>query len=87
MTSTEIQPYAARVFRDSDLWVIEVPDLDVVSQSRNLAGAENEARNLIAVWLDVPIEQVAVTMDYSPVDPEAWQLVTEARSTQARPMS
>lgn len=83
MTNTEVRPYAVRVLRDSDLWVIEVPELDVVSQSRNLAGAEKEARDLVAVWLDVPVEQVAVTMDYSEVDPEAWRLVTEARSTQA----
>lgn len=83
MTNTEVRPYAVRVFRDSDLWVIEVPELDVVSQSRNLAGAQREARDLVAVWLDVPAEQVAVTMDYSEVDPEAWRLVTEARSTQA----
>lgn len=83
MTNTEVRRYAVRVFRDSDLWVIEVPELDVVSQSRHLAGAEKEARDLVAVWLDVPVEQVAVTMDYNEVDPEAWRLVTEARSTQA----
>lgn len=74
MTNTEIRPYAVRVFRDSEHWVIEVPELDVVSQSRNLAGAEREARDLVAVWLDIPIAQVAVTMDYSAVDPEAWRL-------------
>lgn len=34
MTSTEIRTYAVRVFRDGDLWVIEVPELDTVSQSR-----------------------------------------------------
>lgn len=83
MTNAEVRLYPARVFRDSELWVIEVPELDVVSQSRHLAGAEREARELVAVWLDVPIEQVTVTMDYSAVDPEAWRLVTEARSTQA----
>lgn len=83
MTSTGVRSYAVRVFRDSDLWVIEVPELDTVSQSRNLAGAEREAKELVAVWLDVPVDQVAVEMDYRAIDPEAWRLVTEARSTQA----
>lgn len=43
MTSTEARSFAARVLRDSELWVIEVPELDAVSQSRSLAGAEEEA--------------------------------------------
>lgn len=83
MTGMEGRPYAARVFRDSDLWVIEVPDLDVVSQSRTLATARDEARRLVAVWLDVLPEAVTVAMDYSGVDPQAWELVVEARATQA----
>lgn len=40
MTSTEVRIYPVRVFRDSELWVIEVPELDAVSQSRTLAAAE-----------------------------------------------
>lgn len=75
--------HPVRVFRDSGLWVIEVPDLGAVSQSRTLASAAAEARELVAVWLDVPVDHVEVEMDYSGVDPEAWRLVTQARSTQA----
>ena len=77
------QPYAVRVFRDSDLWIIEVEDPDVAGQARTLAAAQQEARELIAVWLDVPVESVAVTMDYSAIDPEASRLVAQARATQA----
>lgn len=84
MTSTEVRTFAARVFRDSDLWVIEIPELDAVSQSRTLASAEAEACDLAAVWLDVPAAQVAVSMDYSAVDPDAWRLAAEARSAQAQ---
>lgn len=54
-----------------------------MSQSRTLAAAHAEARELVAVWLDVPVDQVEVEVDYSGVDPEAWRLVTQARSTQA----
>ncbi|MGH2843761.1 MAG: hypothetical protein ACRDKL_09280 [Solirubrobacteraceae bacterium] len=84
MTSTELRTYAVRVFRENDLWVIEVPELDTVSQSRTLAAAEEEARALVAVWLDVPADQVAVRMDYSAVDPDAWRLASEARTVQAQ---
>lgn len=82
MSGTQIR-YAVRVFRDSGLWVIDAPSLGAVSQARTLAAAEEEARELIAVWLDIPADQVVVEMDYSSVDPEAWRLVTQARSTQA----
>ncbi len=78
MTSTEIRTYV-RVFRDGDLWVIEVPELDTVSQSRTLAAAEEEARALAAVWLDVAADQVVVRMDYSAMDPDAWRLASEVR--------
>lgn len=84
MTSTEVRTYAVRVFREGDLWVIEVPELDTVSQSRTLAAAEEEARALVAVWLDVPADEVAVRMDYSAVDPDAWRLASEARTVQAQ---
>lgn len=33
--------------------------------------------------MDEPVERIAVVMDFSAVDPEAWRLVTEARSVQA----
>lgn len=42
VTSTEVRTYAVRVFREGDLWVIEVPELDTVSQSRMLVAAEEE---------------------------------------------
>lgn len=77
------QTYTARVFRDSGLWVIEGVDVDVVGQARTLAAAQGEARELVAVWLDVPVDQVAVTMDYTAIDPEASRLVADARAKQA----
>ena len=55
--------HPVRVFRDSGLWVIEVSDLGAVSQSRTLAAAAAEARELVAVWLDVPVDHVEVEVD------------------------
>lgn len=80
---SNVQQHTARVFRNSGLWVIEVDALDLVGQSRTLAAAEKEARDLIALWLDVPAESIAVTVDYTAIDPEASRLVAQARSKQA----
>lgn len=82
MTSTAVRTYRVEVFRDSDLWVIEVPELDVVGQPRTVAGASDTARSLIALWLDVDTAEVAVTMDYSRIDPDAVALAAKARTEQ-----
>ncbi|MGH3941585.1 MAG: hypothetical protein ACRDTG_23740 [Pseudonocardiaceae bacterium] len=75
--------YTVQVFRDSDQWVIEVPNLDVVGQTRTLAGAADTAKGLIA-WLDVDPAGVNVVMDYSRVGPDAVSLAAGARAEQAR---
>jgi hypothetical protein len=76
--------YTAQVFRDSDQWVIEVPELDFVGQTRTLASAADTARRLIALRLDVNPAGVDVVMDYSRVDPDAVALAANARAGQAR---
>ncbi len=76
--------YTVQVFRDSDQWIIEVPELDVVGQTRTLAGAAVTAQGLIALWLDVDPAAVNVVMDYSRVDPDAVSLAAGARAEQAR---
>lgn len=76
--------YTVQVFRDSGQWIIEVPGLDVVGQTRTLAGAADTAQGLIALWLDVDPAAVIVVMDYSRVDPDAVSLAAGARAEQAR---
>ncbi len=76
--------YTVQVFRDSGQWIIEVPELDVVGQTRTLAGAADTAQGLIALWLDVDPAAVNVVMDYSRVDPDAVALAAGARAEQAR---
>ncbi len=76
--------YIVQVFRDGGQWVIEVPDLDVVGQTRTLAGAADTARGLIALWLDVNPAEVDVVMDYSRIDSDAVSLAAGARAEQAR---
>lgn len=82
MTSATVRTYTVQVFRDSGLWVIEIPELDVVGQTSTLAKAAETARSLIALWLDIDDAGVGVTMDYSRVDPDAIALVARARTEQ-----
>ncbi|MGH3867866.1 MAG: hypothetical protein ACRDQ4_17425 [Pseudonocardiaceae bacterium] len=76
--------YTVQVFRDGGFWILEVPELCAVGQARTLASAGGTARELVALWLDVPADQVQVVLDYSRIDPEAIELAAGARSEQAR---
>lgn len=60
--------YAARVYREHGWWMVEVPELDGLTQAHKLRDAELMAREYIAVTLDVPIEDVAVTVEVTHVD-------------------
>lgn len=84
MSLTDTRTYAVQVFRDSGFWILDVPELRAVGQARTLASAGDTARELVALWLDVPIDQVHVVLDYGRIDREAVELAAEARSEQAR---
>ena len=43
--------YLVTAQRDGRWWLLRVPELDVVTQTRRLARAEGTARDLIATWL------------------------------------
>ncbi|MGB6163635.1 MAG: hypothetical protein WCF33_05645 [Pseudonocardiaceae bacterium] len=84
MSITDTRIYTVQVFRDGGFWILEVPELRAVGQARTLASAGGTARELVALWLDVPANQVQVVLDYSRIDPEAIELAAGARSEQAR---
>lgn len=44
--------YEATVKRDGKWWMISIPEIDGLTQARNLAEADKMARSLIAVTLD-----------------------------------
>ncbi|MEA9986090.1 hypothetical protein [Subtercola sp. RTI3] len=54
--------YAATVTREGRWWMVAVPEIDGLTQARRIDEAELMARELIAVTLDVPLEDVAVTV-------------------------
>ncbi|MGH3773206.1 MAG: hypothetical protein ACRDRW_17725 [Pseudonocardiaceae bacterium] len=84
MSITDTRTYTVQVFRDGGFWILEVPELRAVGQARTLASAGGTARELVALWLDVPADQVQIVFDYSRIDPEAIELAAGARSEQAR---
>ncbi|PPG86104.1 hypothetical protein [Rathayibacter rathayi] len=89
-TTTTVRHLAARAYRDGKIWTIEIPELTspspsgaeviAVGASINLAGIDEAARDLAAVWLDVDESavQVAVTIE---MPAEALQLWSEADET------
>jgi predicted RNase H-like HicB family nuclease len=54
--------YEVTVERGPGTWIIRVPAIpSVLTQARQLADVGENAREAIAVWLDVPCEAVDVT--------------------------
>jgi hypothetical protein len=48
--------------------MVEIPELDGLTQARKLREAELTAREYIAVTLDAPLDDVAVTIEVTHVD-------------------
>lgn len=59
--------YNVTVTREGRWWMVHIPDLDGLTQARNLAEAPLMAREYIAVTLNVPIEEVDVAMHYDTI--------------------
>lgn len=55
--------YDARVYREGKWWMVEVPAIDGLTNTRRFSEVELMARELIAVTLNVPLSQVAVRID------------------------
>jgi predicted RNase H-like HicB family nuclease len=54
--------YDAVVTRDGKWWMIEVPELKVITQALSEDDVEYMATDLIAVWLNVKFNDVAVKL-------------------------
>lgn len=60
--------YDATAVRDGRWWMVHVPEVDGLTQTRRLADAEQMARELVAVTLDVPVDDVDITVTVAEVD-------------------
>jgi hypothetical protein len=52
--------YKVEVTRDGRWWMINVPDIDQLTQARRINEIEDMARSLIAVSTDTPLTDVSV---------------------------
>ncbi|MFB6724297.1 hypothetical protein ACFCV3_29230 [Kribbella sp. NPDC056345] len=52
--------YSATVTREGRWWMVDIPELDGVTQARRLDEVEQIAREYIAVTADLPLSQVTV---------------------------
>lgn len=59
----EVNTYRVRATRDGRFWLLTVPELEIVTQARRLTEADEMARDLIATWLDVDPDTVAIDLD------------------------
>lgn len=56
--------YHATTWREEGFWVVEVSELDIMTQARRLDQVEAMTRDLIAVWLDVPADSFSITVEH-----------------------
>lgn len=70
--------YSATVHREGDWWVIDVEGV-AVTQAKRLDKVEHMARDLVAAYLDVDYDDVAVDVMFD-LKPELDSLLSRARS-------
>jgi predicted RNase H-like HicB family nuclease len=75
--------YEAQCERDGRHWSIDVPDLRIHTFGRTLRDAEEMARDAVASLLEVPIEDVSVSLTVPELD-EPLQEVDAARIARAQ---
>lgn len=75
--------YTAQCERDGRHWSVDVPDLRIHTFGRGLREAEDMARDAISALLDVPAEEVSVTLAVPELD-EPLREVDAARAARTR---
>ena len=59
MTTT----YQVNVRRDGNWWFFEIPEIDMSGQARKLSEVSFEASDIIATWLKIDAEIIAINLD------------------------
>lgn len=76
--------YAVRVTRDGRWWMVEVPQLDAVTQARRLGEVDLMARELIAVTTGTKVEDVEVAIHLSKIGRVTGERIEELDREKAR---
>ncbi|MFM5968230.1 MAG: hypothetical protein ACKOQ8_04220 [Micrococcales bacterium] len=54
--------YQAKAYLDGKWWMVEIPELGGLTQARKLKEVADMARDFIAVTLEVPVEEVEISL-------------------------
>ncbi len=76
--------YAVSVTRDGRWWMVEVPQLDAVTQARRLGEVDLMARELIAVTTGTKVEDVEVAIHLSTIGRVSGERIEELDREKAR---
>ena len=57
-----MKTYHANASRNGRFWLVHIPEIDQYTQGRNLAEVEPMARDLIALWLEIPEDSFDVAV-------------------------
>lgn len=74
--------YRAEVTREDGWWMIRVPELDLLTQAMSWSEVETMGRGVVAADQDIPMSEVAVTIEVA-TDDETRRLLAEAQSKAA----
>ncbi len=80
MTAT----YEVDVERDGKWWMINVPEIDGLTQARRLSEVEDMARSLISVSTDTPLTDIDVKIESIHVSPHLADVVELTRDIKAK---
>lgn len=84
-----MKTYNINVVRDGKWWMVEIPEIDGLTQARRISEIEDMARSFIAVDTNTPISEVAVKIakvkigDLGDVAPRARKIVAERTAAEA----
>lgn len=63
-TKTKVRTLEANAYKEGKWWMISIPEIDGLTQSKSFEKIPEQAADLAAISLDVPAEQVAINVAY-----------------------
>jgi predicted RNase H-like HicB family nuclease len=76
--------YEVTITREGKWWTVNIPELNIVTQARRLIEVEANAREAIAVTLDVPVDSETIHVTVAVDDIDVTTRVERIREDRAR---